>query len=162
MFPGAPRANRSLPARLAFFFGLWLVIAGWSAKDLPVGLIAAGGAAWISLSLLPPGGGPSRIFPLVALFARLLGGSVVAGFDVARRALSPRLDLRPGLVACPVALPDGVARNAFFLLQSLQPGTLPTGSEDGTAFVHGLDLSQKIAENFATEEHLFQKAVGHE
>lgn len=162
MFPGAPRENRSLPVRLALFFGLWLVIAGWNAKDLPVGLIAAGGAAWVSLFLLPPGGVQRQIFPLVALFARLLRGSVVAGFDVARRALSPRLDLHPGLVACPVALPDGAVRSAFCLLQSLQPGTLPTGSEDGTAFVHGLDLSQPIAENFEAEEHLFKKALGHE
>jgi multicomponent Na+:H+ antiporter subunit E len=144
------------------FFLVWLMIAGWSAKDLPVGAVAAAAALWISLKLLPSGSARVQVGPLLLLVARLLRGSLVAGFDVARRALAPRLDLRPGFVSCPLTLPEGEARDVFCLLQSLMPGTLPTGADEGRALVHGLDLSQRIAENFAAEETLFKRATGHE
>jgi multicomponent Na+:H+ antiporter subunit E len=162
MSPGAPTQTKALAARLALFFGLWLMIAGWTAKDLPVGLVTAGGAVWISLKLLPPGDARPRFAPLSALVLRFLQGSIFAGFDVARRALSPRLDLNPGFVACPLTLPPGESRNAFCLYQSLQPGTLPTGAEGGTLQVHALDMSQPVAANLAADEALFKKATGHE
>ncbi|WP_298356489.1 Na+/H+ antiporter subunit E [Rhodoblastus sp.] len=162
MSSGAPHRKRFSWARLAFFFLFWLMVAGWSVRDLPVGAAAAGGALWISLKLSPSGDARVRAGPLFRLVVRLLRGSLVAGFDVARRALAPRPDLRPGFVSCPLTLPEGEARDVFRLLQSLMPGTLPTGVEEGRALVHGLDLSQPIAENFATEERLFKRAAGHE
>ncbi|MCI4680122.1 Na+/H+ antiporter subunit E [Rhodoblastus acidophilus] len=162
MFADAPHRKRDFWVRSAFFFGLWLVVAGWSPKDLPVGLFAAGGAGYVSLLLLPPGGAHPQIFPLFALLGRFLRGSVVAGFDVARRALSPQLDIDPGFVVYPLTIAPGVARNAFSLNQSLQPGTLPTGEEGGRLFVHGLDIAQPIAANLAADEAAFKKATGHE
>jgi multicomponent Na+:H+ antiporter subunit E len=162
MSPAAPHEKTDMAARVAFFFGLWLMIAGWSAKDLPVGLVAAGGAAWISLTLVPASGFHPRFAPLALLLARFLRGSVVAGFDVARRALSPRPDLHPGFIACPLTLPPGFARNAFCLHQSLQPGTLPTGAEGENLLVHGLDIRQPIAARLTADEALFKEAVSHE
>lgn len=159
---GEPTVSKARAARGALFLGLWLIVSGWSLKDLPVGLAAAGGALWISLKLLPPAGLRPRWLSLLALLAGTLRGSVVAGFDVARRALSPRLDLNPGLVACPLTLPEGIAREAFCLHQSLMPGTLPIGAEGATVIVHGLDVSQPIAANLARDEALFRKAIGHE
>jgi multicomponent Na+:H+ antiporter subunit E len=158
---GAPDRKRFSWARLAFLFLSWLMIAGWSAKDLPVGAVAVAAALSVSLTLLPRGNARLQAGSLFLLVARLMRGSLVAGLDVARRALSPRLDLRPGFVACPLTLPEGEERNLFCLLQSLMPGTLPTGAEDGTALVHGLDLSQPIAEDFAAEEGRFKRAIGH-
>jgi multicomponent Na+:H+ antiporter subunit E len=162
MSSSAPHRQRFSWPRLAFFFLVWLMVAGWSAWDFPVGAAAAAGASWISLKLLPSGNARVRAGPVFLLVARLLRGSLVAGFDVARRALAPRPDLRPGFVSCPLALPQGAARDVFCLLQSLMPGTLPTGAEEGRALVHGLDLSQPIAENFAAEERLFKRTIGHE
>jgi multicomponent Na+:H+ antiporter subunit E len=161
MSDGAPTPTKSPAARLFLFFGLWLMIAGWTAKDLPIGLVTAGGAVWISLRLLPPGGAHPRIAPLCALVLRFLRGSIFAGFDVARRALAPRLDLKPGFVACPLTVPPGESRNAFCLYQSLQPGTLPTGAEGETLLVHALDISQPVAASLAADETLFKKAAGH-
>ena len=162
MSTDAPPDKTDLAARLAFFFALWLMIAGWSVKDLPVGLVAAGGATWISLALLPAKGFRPHPAALAALLGRFLRGSVVAGVDVARRALSPRLDLAPGFIACPLTLPPGPARNAFCLHQSLQPGTLPTGADGGDLLVHGLDIRQPIAANLASDEALFKEAIRHE
>src|SRR5271165_4864299 len=130
---------RASCARFVFFLGVWLMIAGWKEEDLPVGVVAAALALWISLSLLPPTSLRPRLAPLAKLGLRFLSCSIIAGMDVARRALLPRLDLRPGFVAAPVTLPPGVARDAFLVYQSLQPGTSPTSAEGELLQVHCLD-----------------------
>src|SRR6516165_11143386 len=117
-------------ARFAFFLGVWLMIANWKKEDLPVGVAASALALWISLSLLPPTAIRTRFAPLAKLTLRFVSCSITAGVDVARRALLPRLDLRPGFVAAPLTVPPGAARNAFLVYQSLQPGTSPTSAED--------------------------------
>ena len=48
--------------RAAWFFGLWLVLAGADPADLPAAAMAVVAATWTSLHLLPPGG--SRPSPL--------------------------------------------------------------------------------------------------
>jgi multicomponent Na+:H+ antiporter subunit E len=149
-------------ARFVFFLGVWLMIANWSEDDLPVGLAASALALWISLSLLPPTAVRPRLAPLIKLNLRFLSSSVVAGVDVARRALLPRLDLRPGFVAARFTLPPGVVRNAFLVYSSLQPGNLPTSAEGEVLQVHSLDISQPIAESIAADEALFKEAIGHE
>jgi multicomponent Na+:H+ antiporter subunit E len=154
--------TRTLCARFVFFMGVWLMIANWKKEDLPVGLIAAALALWISLSLLPPTALRPRLAPLDKLNLRFLSGSIIAGMDVARRALLPRLDLRPGFVAVPVTLPPGAARNAFLVYQSLQPGTSPTSAEGEVLQVHCLDTLQPIAAAIAADEALFKRAIGHE
>ena len=154
--------TRVIAARFAFFVGVWLIIADWKEEDLPIGVAASALALWISLSLLPPTAVGLRLAPLARLTARFLSLSIIAGVDVARRALLPRLDLRPGFVALPFTLPSGVARNAFLLYSSLQPGTLPTSAEGETLQIHGLDISQPIAVSIQADEALFSKAIGHE
>jgi len=61
-----------------------------------------------------------------------------------------------------LTLQPGDARNAFLLLQSLQPGTLPTSAEGGTLQVHCLDVCLPIAAAVAADEALFKKAIGDE
>jgi len=158
----APLMMKTLPARFVFFLSVWLMIAGWRREDLPVGLAASALALWISLSLLPPTDIRARLAPLLKLTFRFLSCSIVAGVDVARRALKPRLDLRPGFVAIPFALPAGAARNAFLVYQSLQPGTSPTSAEGDVLQMHCLDISQPIAAAVVADETLFKKAIGHE
>ncbi|UFX48281.1 Na+/H+ antiporter subunit E [Bradyrhizobium sp. 41S5] len=158
----APLIMTSLPARFSFFLSVWLMIAGWRQEDLPVGLIASALAAWISLSLLSPAVARPRLAPLAKLSLRFLSGSIIAGLDVARRALLPHLDLRPGFVDVAFTLPPGAARNAFLLYQSLQPGTAPTSAEGEILQVHCLDISLPIATAVLADEALFKKAIGYE
>jgi multicomponent Na+:H+ antiporter subunit E len=155
--------GRGAAARAALFLAFWLMISGWAPTDLPVGLAAVAGATWISLNLLPPGRSRMRMASLALLAANFFRQSIVSGADVAWRALSPKLRLRPGFVAFPLRLPPGGKRSAFCALSSLMPGTLPTGTDDrGALLVHCLDVGQPVAANLAAEEGLFIRAVGGE
>ncbi|MBV8937520.1 MAG: Na+/H+ antiporter subunit E, partial [Alphaproteobacteria bacterium] len=104
---------RSVVLRVAGFFLLWVVLTGTYRTDLAAGLVAALAATWVSLRLLPPSIGRVRPVALARLALRFLRQSVVAGVDVARRALDPRLPLRTGFVVYPVGLPPGPTRHAF-------------------------------------------------
>ena len=152
---------RVAAARAVFLLAFWLMISGWALADLPVGLAAVVGATWVSLRFLPPIGPRYRPRAIASLTASFFRQSVASGTDVAWRALSPNLRLEPGLVACPLRLPEGGKRSAFCALSSLMPGTLPTGTdEQGALLVHCLDMSQPVAANLAAEEQLFIRAFG--
>jgi multicomponent Na+:H+ antiporter subunit E len=148
--------------RGAGFLAFWLILFGFSLADLPVGALAAAAATWASLRLLPPG--PWRLRPgaLARLALRFLGQSIVAGADVARRALDPRLPLRPGFVAYPVYFPPGTARNVFTALTSLLPGTVPAGDERGQLVYHCLDVDQPVLSQLAAEEAALSEALRHD
>jgi multicomponent Na+:H+ antiporter subunit E len=149
----------SVTSRAVGFFLLWIVLSD-GVDPLP-GIAAALVAAAVSLRLLPPTGSRIRALPLIELTLRFLGKSVVAGVDVARYALDPRLPINLGLQRYPVRLPRGAARNTFTMQSSLLPGTLPIGpDEDDRLVVHCLDVGQPIAEQFAAEESSLLRVVG--
>jgi hypothetical protein len=79
-------------AHFAFLFCIWLIVAN------PIGIAAAALALPISLRLWPRYPVNLRPAPFAKLTLRLLSCSILARVDVARRALLPRLDLRPGFV----------------------------------------------------------------
>ncbi len=137
------------------------MISGWAPADLPVGIAAVIGATWVSLRFLPPLASRYGFAAIASIAANFFRQSVVAGWDVAWRALTPNMRLESGLVACPLHLSEGGKRSAFCALSSLMPGTLPTGTdEQGALLVHCLDMSQPVAANFAAEEQLFIRAFG--
>jgi multicomponent Na+:H+ antiporter subunit E len=148
-------------ARWAGFLCLWLVIFPSDVPAVVVGAITAAAATWTSLRLLPPGGGRLRPLPLARLVLRFLGQSVLAGADVARRALDPGLPLQPGFLLCPTRIAPGHARDAFCALASLLPGTLPSGVDSsGALVVHCLDADQDVAAQMTEEETMFVAAFG--
>jgi multicomponent Na+:H+ antiporter subunit E len=148
-------------ARAIGFLILWLVLAGFNPGDLPAAVVAVAGATWASLRLLPPG--RSRLSPLgiARLALRFPRQSLMAGIDVARRALNPRLPLRPGFVTVSLRLSPGTPRDGFCAFASLLPGTLPIDTnDDGTLLVHCLDVGQPVAVQMAADEALFVQALG--
>jgi multicomponent Na+:H+ antiporter subunit E len=152
-----------LPAavvRAALLFGLWVVI-DQSAKpgNLVLGALTAAGATRLSLWLQPPASGHVRIFALLALLPRFLWQSLLAGIGVAVLAFHPRLPLRPGFVRYPVGLPRGSARNAFELISSLLPGSVPTDEDETSIEYHCLDLGQPVVEQLAAEEQAYAAAL---
>ena len=147
--------------RLAVFLALWVILAGADPTDLPAGIAAALLATLASLRLLRPGDGRLSPLSLANLALRLVRQSLVAGIDVARRALDPRLPLRPGFIAFSPRLPSGTALNTFCTLTSLAPGTLPAGQdESGAIVIHCLDGGQPIAAHLAADEELLRRALG--
>jgi multicomponent Na+:H+ antiporter subunit E len=153
--------SRVAVGRAALFFALWLMIAGYRAADLPIGLATAALATWASLRLLPASRLHLRWWPLASFVAHFLAQSVSAGVQVARLALSPSMKLRPGFVVYRPGLQSASARNAFCAVSSLLPGTLPAGSDgDDALLVHCLDVDQPVAASFAAEEARFRRMIG--
>jgi multicomponent Na+:H+ antiporter subunit E len=142
------------------FFLLWmLLMQSGNPADLGIGLFASVGATWVSLHLMPPAEGGLHFGRLIALLPHLLGESLLAGIDVARRAFDPRLPLRPGLVSCPLAFPPGFARNTFATITSLLPGSVAAGEVDGVLVYHCLDISAPVVEQLWKEERLLARAL---
>ena len=154
--------SRPTVVRALGFLVLWMTFTGGNRADLGAGAVAALAATGASLRLLPPGTGRLRPIALARLTLRFLRQSVVAGVDVARRALDPRLPLHPGFVVYAVGLQRGPARNMFTTMMSLLPGTVPTGPATGGLLVHCLDIEQPITAQLAAEEALFSSIVGAE
>ena len=153
--------TRPIVLRAVGFFVLWIMLSGGNPADLVAGAAAVLAATWASLRLLPPGTSRVRPVALAELSFRFLRQSVVAGADIARRALDPRLPIHPGLVVYPVGLSLGPARNICTTLMSLLPGTVPTGSDkSGSLLIHCLDVKQPVVAQLAADEALLVRAMG--
>jgi multicomponent Na+:H+ antiporter subunit E len=158
--PSRSAGPRTIAVRAALYFGVWLVVDG-SAKpgNLVVGALAAAGATWLSLRLLPLGTGQVRWLALLGLLPRFLWQSLRAGIDVARRAFSPRLPLQTGFVDYPTQWPRGSARSAFELISSLLPGSVPTHETEAAIEYHCLDTTQAVIEQLQAEERAYAGAL---
>ncbi len=142
---------RAAAVRGGIFLAFWLSLIGLSLSALPVGVVAAAAATWASLVLLPAGAQPVRLLPMLTLLPRFFWQSLLAGWDVARRAFAPRLPLRPGFVAYRCAHRRGPFRNTFATISSLLPGTLPCGEDDEHLIFHCLDVGQPVSDQLAVE-----------
>lgn len=162
---------RAALARGSGLFAFWLLLARPEGGDpfavawpgLLVGLFATVIATWASLRLLPAGPARIRYRVLPKIVGRFLWQSMVAGFDVARRAFDPRLPLAPGYLRYPVRIPEGPARAAFGAYTSLMPGALPVGTDhDGALVYHCLDRTLPVAEGLRRDEVLMTRVQGRE
>jgi multicomponent Na+:H+ antiporter subunit E len=161
--PSRPSGNvmRGASARAAGFIGCWLIFTGGNPSDLPAGAVAVAAATWTSLHLMPPGSGHLHPLRLAGFVSRFLRQAVIAGFDVAWRALHPRLPLQPGFVTYQPLYPPGTKRNAFCAVTSLLPGTLPCGpAAEGGLLIHCLDQTQPVTDQLAVEEALLARTFG--
>jgi multicomponent Na+:H+ antiporter subunit E len=161
IFSGVPVS--SIVWRAVAFLALWMILVGGrDPADRPAIVVALAVATWASMRLLPPGRARLSLVASAHLVLHFLRQSIVAGADVAWRALDPRLPLRPGFVNYPAWLPAGAALDAFCAFMSLAPGTLAAGSnESGPMVVHCLDVGQRVSSNLAADEELFARALGY-
>lgn len=150
------RATSPVLLRGGVFFVLWLVLAGTAWPEVAAGLIASGVATFVSCRLVPGGGGRWSLMALVRVGLGFVWQSIVAGVDVAWRAMQPRMPLDPGFVEVRIERPEGINRTAFLSLSSLMPGTLPTGLQrDDVVEFHCLDVRQPVAVEIAAAERRF-------
>jgi multicomponent Na+:H+ antiporter subunit E len=146
------------------FFVIWLALIGTAPKDMPFGLLAAAAATWASVQLWPSDGRLS-LSGLARFVLRFLPQSVVAGTDIARRAMAPRIALKPGLVDYRAKLPTGLAQGAMCAVMSLQPGKLPVSCQaSGDMLVHCLDTDAPVTAELAADEAAFLRILqgGHD
>ena len=147
--------------RAGCFLGLWIVLDGVDPCGILLGAVTALAASRISLRLAPPQGWRPRPMALALFALRFLRQSVVAGTDIAWRALTPAMPLQPGFVLHPTRLSPGHARSVFRMLASLLPGSLPAGPEVQNAVpVHLLDTARPALAELAEEEARFTWAFG--
>ncbi len=150
-------ALKTALVRWALFLLFWVALIGVSVSALAVGVVAAAAATLVSLHLLPPGPQRVRLGALAALLPRFLWQSLLAGWDVARRAFDPRLPLRPGFVAFRSTHAPGHLRNTFATISSLMPGTLPCDENADEIIFHCLDVGQPVVEQLAAEEKVLAR-----
>lgn len=146
------------------FFGLWLALIGTAPQDMPLGLVAAVAATGASVQLWPSDGRLSPI-GLARFVLRFLPQAVVAGIDVAWRAMALRIVLRPGLVDYRATLAPGLAQGAMCAVMSLQPGKLPVSCQaSGDMLVHCLDTQAPVTAELAADEAAFLRMLrgGHD
>jgi len=151
----AGRSTRAALTRGTGYLVLWVVLIGVDPVDVAVGVLVAAAATWTSLRLLPPGTHALRLAGLPAYAVRFAWQSVVAGWDVAHRALDPQMPLQTGFVRYPVRYPRGPARNAYATVSSLLPGTVPVEDDAAGLNYHCLDVGQPVADQLAAEEQAF-------
>ena len=157
----APDGNfRSAIFRAAGYFGFWLVLTDADSADVAAGLVAAVAATWASLRLMPAERWNLHPVELAKFILHFLRQSIVAGTDVALRALDPRLPLQPGFVVYQTQFPPGPKRSMFCAIMSLLPGTLPCGPEGDGLAIHCLDTTQPVVEQLAAEEAFCLRALG--
>lgn len=147
--------------RFGLLLLLWVAVADMAPATLPVGILAAVGAAWVSVILMPPVALRPRLVPCAMLLLRFPWQALRAAFEVARLALDPRRRPEPVVIAWTPRLPPGRARDLFLAYASLLPGTLPAGElADGTIAIHALDGRTDIAASMTAEEARFARALG--
>jgi multicomponent Na+:H+ antiporter subunit E len=149
-FPVGPVAMRS-----AFFLFCWSALGIAKPMDVFVGLVVAVPIAVVSLTLLPSNGRHLRVGRVPWFCVRFATRSFAAGIDVARRVLGRTVDLNPGICRVPCQIPEGLLRQGFCAVASLQPGTIPVGWDDDGILVHSLDVSGPIESELNADADAF-------
>lgn len=150
----------SAVSRFGSFLLLWLALMSWSFSALAMGLLVSLGATWWSLRLLPPAASAVRLGALLLQAPRLLWQSVLGGWDVARRALSPSLPLKPGFINFPCAYQKAHVRDSLAVIASMLPGSLVCDDEAGVMRVHCLDTDQPVFAELSAEARRLAPVLG--
>ncbi len=125
---------------------LWLGLNGLDRNSWIVGGPAVLAAALISVKLLPAVSWRWSLRGALVFAAYFLRESLRGGWDVARRAISPRLALSPAIVCHAFRLPSGPSRLFFCSAISLLPGTAVVAIAESHVCVHVLDDSTSVEE----------------
>lgn len=137
--PSLAASWRLILVRLVLFTGIWWLLTGGSLKTWGLGAAVVVSALIASLHLLPPGPHHISLLALFTFSLFFIVRSVVAGTQVARFALQPRLKLRPVMLHVPLRLKQEPERVFLASTLSLLPGTLTTGLDGHILRLHVLD-----------------------
>ncbi|MEQ9462742.1 MAG: Na+/H+ antiporter subunit E [Haliea sp.] len=142
----------SAAVRTALLLVVWWALTEGDPAAAGFGLGAALLVALLSLRLFPPSAPRPQLAATLAFAGYFILRSMVAGVDVARRLLSPRLPLRPGYVTYTTSLAEGRPRWLLANALSLLPGTLSVTLRDNELELHCLDTALPVREDVARAE----------
>ena len=145
------RVRRTL-WRTAVLTVVWLVVSLGDLPSLVIGIPLAfvGAVLWTALQ-------PTVLFPVsprgLVRFIGFFGTqSVLGGVDVALRALSPRLPLKPACVMYPLRITGTGPRVFLANTISLLPGTLSARVYEDALEIHVLDRTKPVFDELARVE----------
>ena len=96
---------------------------------------------------------PTHIGYFIKYFFVFMLALIKANFDVARRVLSPKLDINPGIVTFKTELKNDFAKMILANSITLTPGTLTVDVIKNNFYVHWIDVTtedpQKVFEEIA-------------
>jgi multicomponent Na+:H+ antiporter subunit E len=118
---------------------LWWVLSGDAGAALLFGALAIAAAAAASWRLGAQAPGRLRWTRVPRFAALFVWQSLRGGTDIALRAFSPDMRLRPGLVVVRLTLADQGMRTLLALVVSLLPGTIAVRLEGFQLTLHALD-----------------------
>jgi multicomponent Na+:H+ antiporter subunit E len=139
---------------------LWWILAEGAADAWYVGIPAVLLATAASLRWSGTAGYRVRLAAVPPLLIYFLRGSLLAGIDVARRALAPAVRLNPGLVQIPTSLPAGAPRWLLTTTLSLMPGSLTVAVSGDGVLLHSLDRGRDLTPQVRAVEHLVAALFG--
>ncbi len=99
---------------------------------------------------------PLRLIYVIEYLFVFLWALIVANLDVARRVISPKLPINPGIVSFKTKLTSDFAKMVLANSITLTPGTLSVDIIDDTYYIHWIDVKsldpekskEEIAEKF--------------
>lgn len=144
--------------------GLFYIVLWWmlteGAQAWVVGVPVVIFCTWFSLRLIPAPAYRLRWHYMPAFAWFFISNSILAGVDVARRTLHPRLKLNPGFCHFPTALPEGPPRYFFGAVISLLPGTLCSGFDESGIVLHALDIDAHVEQSNRALERQVARLYG--
>jgi len=128
---------------------LWWLLSRGDIQSLFAGLFAVAAAVLVARRLGSGTPGRLRFRAVPRFFLYFLLESLRGGFDVAARALRPRLDLQPGFIELPLGVRGDGPRALAALVVSLLPGTLAVRLGPRSLTLHVIDLRRAVARDVA-------------
>lgn len=142
---------------LMLYAALWLILAGGA--GLGFGAVCVLLATWLSLAL---GLQPLylKLFYLPHFVFFFMREVVAGAWDVARRALHPRVPIAPALVSYPLGCANPRVRLLLSAIVGLLPGTWASHFDDQFLHLHVLDQRQDWRASVAEMERQLARLLG--
>lgn len=117
-------------------------------QELLAGLLVSAAIVWLTIPK-PRTGEHARAWSLLALLAYIpvfLKNLVLSNIDVARRVLSPRLPINPGIVRVRTQLTAPYQRLILANSITLTPGTVTLEMDGEDMYIHWIDVKHSDPE----------------
>ncbi len=152
-------------ATFIVLFGTWILLAGFDSNDLIVGAITA-----LVLSVVIASSVnykvdiklPVRLIVFLIIYLPVfIYHLILANLDIARRVLSIKIPLNPGIVKVKTDLKGDIAKLTLANSITLTPGTLTIDVVDEDLYIHCVDVKGKNEEEHKQNiSASFEKILG--